>query len=90
MNRPNGSGTIGRSSEEWENEGGAIAARTRAQGQRFVLFERSNGSKVACQVSGIHFISIGEHGSILHFGGDSQVNVRMSFDEVLSRLNSGN
>jgi hypothetical protein len=89
MNRPNGAGAIPRSSQEWENEGGALAARAPAQGGRFVLFERSNGSKVACQVSGIHFIATGDHGSILHFGGDSQVNVRQSFDDVLSLLNSG-
>jgi hypothetical protein len=89
MNRPIGAGAICRGSEEWENEGGALAALTPAHGERFVLFERSNGSKVACQVSAIHFIATGEHGAILHFGSDSQVNVRQSFDVVLALLNSG-
>ena len=59
-----------------------------ANGEKFVLFERSNGSKVACQVAQIHFLAKGDGGSVLHFGGSSQVNVSQSFDEVLALLNA--
>lgn len=81
-------GTVFRKSDEWENEGGALAPGKPSHGERFVLFERSNGSMVACQVSRIHFLAKGDDGSVLHFGGNSQVNVNQSFDEVLALLNS--
>ncbi|AKM08765.1 hypothetical protein AB433_00110 [Croceicoccus naphthovorans] len=54
--------------------------------QRFVLFQRGDSSQVACQISRILYVSTGDHGAILHFGGNSQVNVQQSFDEVLAML----
>ena len=79
---------VSRKSDEWENEGGALAPRKPSSGPRFVVFERCHGSKVACQVSHIHFLANGENGSVLHFGGSSQINVSQSFDEALALLNS--
>ncbi|WP_218916899.1 hypothetical protein [Croceicoccus naphthovorans] len=51
-----------------------------------MLFQRGDSSQVACQISRILYVSTGDHGAILHFGGNSQVNVQQSFDEVLAML----
>lgn len=72
---------------DWESEGGATAQTNSRHSDRFVILDRTNGSKVACQVSSIHFLSNGHSGAILHFGGNSQVNVSQSFDEVLALIN---
>jgi hypothetical protein len=87
MSQPEASEAGSRKSAEWENEGGALAPPKPLGGDRFVVFERSHGSKVACQVSRIQFLANGENGAVLHFGGSSQVNVSQSFDEVLALLN---
>lgn len=57
-----------------------------ASAGEFVLFQRSDGSRVACQLSRILFVAKGDHGSVLHFGGGTQLNIRDDFDEVLGRL----
>jgi hypothetical protein len=88
MAQSENSGTVPRGSGEWENEGGALAPSKPSRGQRFVVFERSNGAKVACQVALIQVLAKGDGGSVLHFGGNSQINVSQSFDEVLAVLNS--
>jgi hypothetical protein len=82
------SGAVSLRPEELDHDADALTQRKLLRGDRFVLFERSNGSKVACQVSLIHCLAKGDHGSILHFGGGSQINVSQSFDEVLALLNS--
>ncbi len=76
-----------RRDEEREDEAGAFAPDKSSQPDRFTLFKRGNSSKVACQLANIHFLAEGENGAILHFGGNSQVNVSQSFDEVLALLN---
>ncbi len=81
-------GAVSSKSDDWENEGGALAPGKSPRGDRFVIFERSNGSKVACQVANIQFLAKGENGSVLHFGGGSQVNVSQNFEEVLALLDS--
>jgi hypothetical protein len=54
--------------------------------RRFRLFERRDGSKVACQVDRVLYVTKGEYGATLHFDGGSQVNVTESFDQVLESL----
>lgn len=89
MDLPETGNAAFRRRDEREASGGApLAPRKPSQGGRFVVFERSNGSKVACQLSLIQFLAKGDNGSVLHFGGSSQVNVSQSFDEVLALLNS--
>ena len=70
------------------NGAGAIAPPTSLRRDRFVTLDRTNGSKVACQVGNIGFLAEGDDGSVLHFAGSSQVNVSQSFAEVLALLNS--
>ncbi|WP_144096592.1 hypothetical protein [Croceicoccus sediminis] len=53
---------------------------------KFVLFQRGDSSQVACQVSQVLYVTKADHGATLHFGGNSQVNVKQSFDEVLVQL----
>ena len=52
----------------------------------FVIFQRSDGSSVACQSPKILFVAKGETGTVLNFGGSTQVNVREDFDDVLGKL----
>jgi hypothetical protein len=55
----------------------------------FVMFNRTNGSQVACRISQVLYVGRGaETGSILHFGGDTQVNVHESFEEVIALLSA--
>lgn len=79
-------GTVSTQPEEWENEGGALARVKPSRGVVFVTLDRTNGSKVACQLSRVDFVAVGESGAILHFGGGSQLNVSQTFDEVLALL----
>lgn len=53
---------------------------------KFVMFRRGDGSQVACQAARILFVSKGDHGTVLNFGGATQLNVREDFDEVLAKL----
>ena len=52
----------------------------------FVMFQRSDGTQVACQLSTILFVTRGDRGTILHFGGGTQLNLRDEFEEVTARL----
>jgi hypothetical protein len=54
--------------------------------RRFRLFERRDGSRVACQINRILYVTKGDYGATLHFDGGAQVNVTESFDEVLELL----
>lgn len=82
------SGTVSPKQEDWENEGGALSPAKSLRGDKFVTLDRTNGSKVACQLSRVDFVAVGESGAILHFGGGSQLNVGQSFEEVLALLKS--
>lgn len=53
---------------------------------KFRLFRRGDGSKVACQIDKVIFVTRGDHGATLHFGGNAQVNVQEDFDQVIGRL----
>jgi hypothetical protein len=48
----------------------------------FVVLQRSDGSKVACQVTRILFFIKAEHGCVLTFGGGTQLNVKETFEEI--------
>lgn len=52
----------------------------------FVMFQRGDGSTVACQAARILYVAQGEHGTVLNFGSGVQVNVREGFDEVLAKI----
>lgn len=52
----------------------------------FVIFQRGDGSPVACQMSRILFVTRGDHGAVLNFGSGTVVNVRTPFEEVLAML----
>ena len=52
----------------------------------FIVFQRGDGSRVACQLSRVLFVAKGDHGSVLHFGSGTQLNIRDDFDSVLGRL----
>ena len=52
----------------------------------FVIFQRSDGSSIACQRSKILYVAKGETGMVLNFGGGTQVNVRKDFDGVVGKL----
>jgi hypothetical protein len=56
------------------------------QNQKFKLFRRGDGSKVACQIDRVLYVTRGDYGATLHFGGSAQVNVQEEFDEVLDML----
>jgi hypothetical protein len=53
---------------------------------KFVMFQRGDGSTVACQAARILFVSRGDHGTVINFGGATQLNVREQFEEVLAKL----
>lgn len=57
-----------------------------ADPKKFVLLQRGDSSQVACQISRVLYVTNGDRGATLHFGGNSQVNVQQSFDEVLALL----
>jgi hypothetical protein len=57
-----------------------------SQAGKFVIFQRGDGSKVAVQVANIIFLARGDHGTVLNFGGGTQVVVREEFDEVFALL----
>lgn len=57
-----------------------------SESSTFVKFQRGDGSTVACQTANILFVARGDHGSILNFGGGTQLNVREEFDDVLAKL----
>lgn len=52
----------------------------------FVLFQRSDGSQVAGQISNIIYAAKGDHGAVLNFGGGIQVNVREDFEAALEKI----
>lgn len=52
----------------------------------FVMFQRSDGTRVACQLSTVLFVTQGDRGSVLHFGGGTQLNLQDEFEDVLARL----
>ena len=52
----------------------------------FVVLNRSDGSKVAVQLSTILFFTKASHGSVLNFGGSTQVNVKEEFEELLEKV----
>ena len=52
----------------------------------FILFQRGDGSPVACQLARVLYVAKGDHGTVLHFGSGTQLNVRDNFDDVLARL----
>ncbi|GGD44634.1 hypothetical protein [Croceicoccus pelagius] len=54
--------------------------------KKFVLFQRGDSSQVACQVSRVLYVTKSDRGATLHFGGNAQVNVQQSFEEVLASL----
>ena len=56
------------------------------QGNKFQMFSRTDGSKVACRISQVLYIGKGEHGSVLHFGSGTQVNVHEPFEDVVALL----
>ncbi|MFW2350563.1 hypothetical protein [Qipengyuania sp.] len=58
-----------------------------AERQKFVIFQRGDGSEVACQIANILYVAKGDHATVLNFGSGTQVNVRQDFDEVLAVLN---
>jgi hypothetical protein len=53
---------------------------------KFVMFQRGDGSIVACQTDRILFVSRGDHGTVINFGGATQLNVREEFDDVIAKL----
>lgn len=57
-----------------------------ADSKQFILLQRGDGSKVACQLSRVLYVTKGDRGATLHFGGSTQLNVQESFDEVLGML----
>ena len=81
-------GVVSLQSDDLENEEGALGPCETPHSKRFVILDRTNGSRVACQVSSIDFLAEGDSGSILHFTGSSQVNVNQDLDEVLALVNS--
>ena len=52
----------------------------------FIVFQRGDGSRVACQLSQVLYVAKGDHGTVLNFGSGTQLNIRDDFDEVLGRL----
>ena len=54
----------------------------------FVTLNRSDGSKVACQLGTLLFFTKASHGCVLNFGGATQVNVKEEFEELLAMVNS--
>lgn len=60
-----------------------------AKSSEFVMFRRTSGSQVACRISHVLFVGKrAEGGATLHFGGDAQVNVHESFEEVIALLSA--
>lgn len=52
----------------------------------FVILNRSDGSKVAVQLSTVLFFTKAPHGCVLNFGGSTQVNVKEDFEELLAKV----
>ncbi len=53
----------------------------------FVLLHRRDGSKVACRIASVLYVGKSQElGSVLNFGGGSEVNVHEGFDEVVELL----
>ncbi|WP_265529635.1 hypothetical protein [Sphingomicrobium marinum] len=52
----------------------------------FVILNRSDGSKVAVQLSTVLFFTKAPHGCVLNFGGSTQVNVKEDFEELLEKV----
>lgn len=52
----------------------------------FAIFQRSDGTRVACQLSTILFVTKGDSGAVLHFGAGTQLNLREEFDDVVAML----
>ena len=50
----------------------------------FVVLNRSDGSKVAVQLSTLLFFTKAQHGCVLNFGASTQVNIKEDFDELLA------
>ncbi|WP_343345264.1 hypothetical protein WJT74_12015 [Sphingomicrobium sp. XHP0239] len=56
--------------------------------QAFVVLNRSDGSKVACQLKTLMFFTKAPHGCVLNFGGATQINVKEDFDDLLALVGS--
>ncbi|WP_394729313.1 hypothetical protein [Altererythrobacter sp. GH1-8] len=52
----------------------------------FAMFQRTDGTAVACRVSQIVFVGRSERGVVLNFNGGAQVNVHEDFDHVMALL----
>lgn len=51
--------------------------------EKFIVLNRSDGSKVAVQLDTILFFTKAHHGCVLNFGASTQVNIKESFEELL-------
>lgn len=54
----------------------------------FQVFQRTDGTKIACQPERILFVSKGDRGAVLHFAAGTQVNLTMTFEEVVEALSA--